>query len=432
MIIVGTQKYTYNKKETSDFMKKFFTISAAVAAICITMFSGCEKKAGEIIDDISDTTVSESFSETEANISDASETIETTEETVESMPTDVSETEMTTITGRPASSQSVPENFPVGEWIESRSYIYNFDENGNVSIDTGFHTLNGTYEYSENDFIIKLVNGWGDTYTYDFTVRFEDSYTALEFEGCPEDKYMSFEPTGLLTGYSSAFGGPDEFRLMPYSGGLKNVTSPEEIQGLWQFYYSDTEPEDEIWIFSGDNIVLLGNNEWDKFPEMDENGYTIIDEDYGISVDYEDGKGEQMIYAQTLLRTYGDTLYMCYSTQDADIFKSYQPEPVPKDFLDGTISSYGCVDGFLDGYFIDMKNGKGSFGETIYDKDHTAELKLNGNKLTVTIDDETQTFDCYYLSDDEEKKLYIIDMEALKNNNEEFYSYFRKSEWLNQ
>lgn len=430
-------------------MKKIFAAAAVAAALCTVMLSGCEKTADEIIDEITDTTVSEYVSETGTEITEVSEmstalsetltataagTADTLYETSETSSTSeaVSKTTTEALTSPPQTEQinGAAEKFPVGQWIETRSYIYNFDENGNVSIDTGFHKHNGTYEYSGKDLKIKLKNGWGDTYTYDFTVRFEDGYTALEFN--PEDKYMSFEPTGLLTGYSSALGYIEEFRLTPYSGGLKNVTSPEEIQGLWQLYYSDTEPEDEVWVFCGDNSALLGDSEFDKFPETDKNGYTVIDEDYGIAVDYEDGKGERMIYYQILFRMYGDTLYMCSSTGDAQIFKKYKPEPIPKDFLEGTISSYGCADEFLDGYFIDMKNGKGSFGETIYDKDHTAELKLNGNKLTVTIDGDTRTFDCYYLSYYDDEELYIIDMEALKNSEEEFYGYFRKSKWLNQ
>lgn len=428
-------------------MKKIFAAMAVIAAVFTVTLSGCEKKADEIVDEISDTTVCETVSESETEITEASETTTASSAEVTTTTTNLTaETseKVSQTTAEAAASQALPKTtsannaaagkFPVGEWIESRSYIYNFDDKGNVSIDTGFHTLNGTYEYSGNDFKIKLASGWGDPYTYNFTVRFEDGYTALEYKGCTEDKYMAFEPTGLLTGYSSALGYADEFRLTPYSGGLKNVTSLSEIQGLWQYYYSDAEPEDDVWIFCGDNIAMLGDSGFDKFPETDENGYTIIDEDYGIAVDYGDGKGEHMIYAQRLLRKYGDTLYLCGSTQDAQIFKQYQPEPIPKDFLDGTMSAYGCADGFLDGYFIDMKNGKGSFGETIYDTDSNAEIKFNGNKITVTIDGETRTFDCYYLpneDDNDTKELYIVDMEALKNGEEEFYGYLEKSEWLN-
>lgn len=429
---MGVHQYTHNKNETSDFMKKIFAAMAVTAAVFTVTLSGCEKAADEIVDEISDTTVCETVSESETEITEASETTtaSSAEATVSTTTNTTAETNknVSQTTSEAAASQAVPkttsannaaaEKFPVGEWIESRSYIYNFDDKGNVSIDTGFHTLNGAYEYSGNDFKIKLTSGWGDPYTYNFTVRFEDGYTALEYKGCPEDKYMAFEPTGLLTGYSSALGYADEFRLTPYSGGLKNVTSLSEIQGLWQYYYSDAEPEDEIWVFCGENIALLGNRGFDKFPETDENGYTVIDEDYGIAVDYEDGKGEHMIYAQRLFRTYGDTLYWCSSTQDAQIFKQYQPEPVPKDFLNGTM----LANGFLDGYFIDMKNGMGTID---YD-DYKAELKFNGNKLTVTIDGETRTFDCYYLPNEDDndiKELYIIDMEALKNGEEDFYGY---------
>ena len=418
---------------------------AVIAAVFTVTLSGCEKAADEIVDEISETTVCETVSESETEITEASETTaassteikatttDTTAETSENVSQTTEATASQAVTKTTPANNSADGKFPVGEWIESRSYIYKFDDKGNVSIDTGFHTLNGTYEYSGNDFKIKLANGWGDPYTYNFTVRTEDGYTALEYKDCTEDKYMAFEPTGLLTGYSSALGYPDEFRFTPYSGGLKNVTSLSEIQGLWQYYYSDAEPEDEIWIFCGDNIAMLGDSGFDKFPETDENGYTIIDEDYGIAVDYGDGKGEHMIYAQDLFRIYGDTLYLCSSTDDAQIFKPYQPEPIPKDFLEGTISSYGFADGFLDGYFIDMKNGKGSFGETIYDADSKAELKINGNKLTVTIDGETRIFDCYlYENYYHEKQLYIVDMEALKNGEEDFYGYLEKPEWLNK
>ncbi|MDE6596634.1 MAG: hypothetical protein K2K44_11595 [Oscillospiraceae bacterium] len=412
-------------------MKKIFL---TLITVCIFTFAGCEKTADEIVDEISDTTVCETVSESKTEITEALETAtaSSAEVTTTNSAAETSENVSQT-TSEATASQAVPKTtsannlaagkFPVGEWIESRSYIYNFDDKGNVSIDTGFHTLNGTYEYSGNDFKIKLSSGWGDPYTYDFTVRFEDGYTALEYKGCPENKYMAFEPTGLLTGYSSALYYADEFRLTPYRGGLKNVTSLSEIQGLWQYYYSDSEPDNEIWIFCGDNIALLGNSDFDKFPETDENGYTIIDEDYGIAVDYEDGKGEHMIYAQDLFRIYGDTLYLCQSTQDAQIFKKYKPEPVPKDFLDGTILSGGFSGEFLDGYFIEMKNGMG----TVYVDDSKAELKINGNKLTVTIDGETRTFDCYYLpneDDNDTKKLCIVDMEALKNGEEDFYGYF--------
>ena len=174
-------------------MKKF--LAAVMAVLTAAVMAGCEKPADEqIIEDIaenistaSETEIPEAFVTAET----ASETEETTEETATEEITEetVSETEPTENTDP-----------LVGRWTESRAYIYEFDEKGNVSINTGYYTVIGDYTCEENHLLLSLMDSDGEVYNYNFDIIADDNGYAMYYKPV-ENKwgfYDPYDPAGLM------------------------------------------------------------------------------------------------------------------------------------------------------------------------------------------------------------------------------------------
>lgn len=387
-------------------MKKIF--AAAMAAFVLAL-AGCEKAADEIVDDISETT----SAATELSSTETCVTAETSAAESQAVP------ETTAV------NNAAAEKFSVGKWIETRSYIYDFDENGNVTIDTGFYTLEGSYEYDGNALKLTFYDNLGTLNEFHFDVIFEEEYVRLkstdysDFTRGEEYICIPYDPVELVTGYGKLFlADTNEYRLTPYDGGLRDVTV-DDFQGVWQEYYSEDQPADKFSVYYGDINSGFGSNIKFKI-ETDENGY-FIDEDTNFLIEQSDGSYEFADY-QRSFKMYGDTLFICDNYEDTRLYKRYITENVPEDYFNGSFS----VHGFLEGEFSDFKNGIGQFTGTdgiVYN----AELNVKDNNLYVTIGEETKSYECYFRKNsDDEYTLSFLDVAAMKNEADIFWSFIKK------
>ena len=381
-------------------MKKIFL---TLITVCILTFAGCENTADKTVGSISETTsVETELSSTENYVTAESQAVlETT-----------------------SANSETAENFLVGEWIETRSYIYDFDENGNVTIDTGFYKLEGNYEYDGNAVKLMFYDNLGTLNEFHFDVIFEEEFARLrstdysDFTNGTDYICIPYDPVDLVTGHGKLLADTSEYRLYPYSGGLKDVTV-DDFQGAWQKYYSEDQPTDKITVYYGDINSGFGSNIKYKI-ETDENGYSLIDEDTNFLIEQSDGSHE-FVYYQSSFKMYGDTLFICDNYEDTRLYKRYITENVPEDYFNGGFA----VHGFLEGDFSDFKNGIGQFtgADGIV---YNAELSVKDNNLYVTIDGETKSYECYFRKNSDEEYLSFLDVTAMKNEEDIFWSYIEK------
>lgn len=388
-------------------MKKIFL---TLITVCILTFAGCENTADKTVGSISETTAAE----TELS---STETYTTAE---------ISAAESQAVPETTSANNEADEKFFVGEWIETRAYIYDFDENGNVTIDTGFYTLEGNYEYDGNAIKLTFYDHLDRLNEFHFDVIFEEEFVRLkptdysDYTRGTEYLCIPYDPVGLITGKGELFYTDiKEYRLTPYSGGLKDVTV-NDFQGAWQKYYSENQPTDKVTVYYGDINAGVGDNIKYKI-ETDENGYSLIDEDANFLIEQSDGSHE-FVYYQSSFKMYGDTLFICDNYEGTRLYKRYITENVPEDYFNGSFS----VHGFLEGDFSDFKNGIGQFtgADGIV---HNSELSVKDNNLYVTIGEETKSYECYFRKNsDGEYGLSVLDVDAMKNEEDIFWSYIKK------
>ena len=385
-------------------MKKFL---AACAAILMTaVMAGCEK-------DTADEQIVEGIAE---DISAASETelpeTSLTDGTVAELPETTSVTEETTeeTTTGEIPEETVPEtkaadyessDFPVGRWTENRAYIYEFDDKGNVSINTGFYNIKGTYEYNGSELRLKLLDAIG--YVFDVTEN-GDSAELVYTDYFDTESKEPYEPVGLITGYLSVLGGIEEFTLEPFRSEFIPAEH-EDLNGAWissDFRYNYYP--DEMYIYNGSSLAFYHNSGFiDKGEFHVKNGYEILEEQYSFDV-YIDGHEETVDYQKSYI-LYGDKLYVSNNIEpNPKILVRYVQKDISESYFND--ASYYATDG-LKGIFT-LKDGNGIFerrvkdeyGEVVEVEKENAEITVNENKLLIKTDNFKGEYDYYLINDD--------------------------------
>lgn len=143
-----------------------------------------------------------------------------------------------------------------GKWTEqNRLYTYEFDDSGNVLIDTLSYQISGKYELNgEYDLILHLdpQGNYADDEPVSFGFDLKKTSDGYEMDYHPMDQNgsMPYEPISLATGYSSAIWSNDPIMLTAY-----NEVPPvqqSDIIGFWK------DPDDSIKLFTEDNIYSTG------------------------------------------------------------------------------------------------------------------------------------------------------------------------------
>lgn len=392
-------------------MKKL--LAAAMAVLTVAVMSGCGNTADrQLIEDITDdiSTASETelpeTSVTEAD-TEIPETVSGTAEAAAETETSEEETEIVSDTETAVEEETVTEtmaeaDFPIGKWIETRAYIYEFDENGNVSVDTGFYNIKGTYEYNGSELRLRLISGWNEPVGYVFSVTENGDSAKLVYTDYFDTEYMDpYEPVGLVSGYFSVLGGIEEITLEPFRNELV-YAEHEDLNGAWissDFRYNYYP--DEMYVYNGNSWAFYHHNGFINKGEFHvKNGYEILDEPYSFDV-HIDGREETADYRRSYM-IYGDKLYVSNNIEpNPDILVRYVQKNISEDYFND--ASYYATDG-IKGIFT-LKDGKGIFEPRVEDEDakaaeEKAQITVNGNKLLIRTDSFKGEYDYYLINDD--------------------------------
>ena len=377
-------------------MKKF--LAACVAILMTAVMAGCEK-------DTADEQIVEGIAE---DISAASETelpeASLTEGTTAEIPETTSVTEETA-TGEipeetfPETKAADHENadFPVGRWTENRAYIYEFDDKGNVSINTGFYNVTGTYTYENDHLSLSLKDADGDPYNYNFKIIADDKGYAMYYEPVENERgYCEpYEPAGLMSGWMSALWDIEEpFYLK--KGEEPRPANVEDLDGIW------IEPMyDELVIFEENRNIYLRDTYADIYESTLKNGVFICYDDDG----YEES---------CILWLYDNKLYMsnAYSAEPS-VLERYEAEPHTLSVSDFEGSNSIRVDGKW--AHIKLEKGKGTceYDDRIYD---AAISVIDNSRVNIRVNGEKTAYDHYIVR--EEQSEYYLDKYIYLYNDE--------------
>lgn len=390
-------------------MKKLL---AALLAILVTAaLAGCGKPAEEqLIDDITEDTslvteTSETVSETETETSDetteaASETAEiiteeTSAETTTGIVSDTKMSEETTLEIVSETEETFEETaaeFPVGIWTENRAYVYDFGEDGSLSINTGYYVVNGSYTYENGALAVDLLDPEGDTYKYIFDISGGgDQYIMTDRRIENEYGFWDpYEPTGIITGYFPVLGSDEKFSLQ--RGDLVENATFGDVNGIWR----NADGSDEVFIFDNEKCF-----------------YGRVTSPY---------VGNCSVKNETLEAAFGKTkfyfmlydgrLFMTFDgVSKAYIFERAEPSRLSQSDFDGRCYfETGDGDYALRGV---IKNGKGVIVNEITEYETNAEITVtenNGQTLyTVTVDGKSAVYTgCFALEKSGSKSVYLF------------------------
>lgn len=147
-------------------------------------------------------------------------------------------------------------NALAGKWTEqNRLYTYEFDDSGNVTIDTLSCRVSGRYELSgKYDLILYLEpqgeNEGDEPVPFGFDLKKTDNGYEMDYHPMDEHGSLPFEPTGLVTGYYSALWTSEPIVLTEYKE--TEAVEQKDVLGLWKNIY------DDVILFTEDNIYSIG------------------------------------------------------------------------------------------------------------------------------------------------------------------------------
>ena len=367
-------------------MKKF--LAACAAILTAAVMAGCNNPADEqIIEDITgdiSTAAEAELPETSAIIEKATKM--TSETTSETEKTTAEETATVKITkAEPISNESVVPL--VGRWTESRAYIYEFDEKGNVSINTGYYTVIGDYTCEENHLLLSLMDSDGEVYNYNFDIVADDNGCAMYYKPV-ENKwgfYDPYEPAGLMSGWMSAlWDNEDPFYLK--KGEEPRPANVEDLDGIWidQIY-------GELVIFEKNRNIYLHETYADIYESTLKNG---------IFISYDDDGDEE----SCILWLYDNKLYMsnCYSAEPS-VLERYEAEPHTLSLSDFEGDNSIRVNGKWANMRLEKGKGICEYDDRIYD---AAISVIDNSRVNLRVNGEKTVYD-HYIVLEEESEYYL-------------------------
>lgn len=365
-------------------MKKI--LAAAMAIFTAAIMAGCEKNTADeqLIEDIdiaSGTEITEIFDDMEEIFLDEEEASSETEITVEEITEDtVPETE---------AIDYASTDFPVGRWIENRAYIYDFDENGNISINTGHYDIKGTYTYEDNVLTLSFNNKYGETMDYCFDITVDESGYAMDYQPVINDWWQvypyAYQPAGMALGFIEEMLWENEpFYLK--KGEEPRPAQPNEIKGAWSNGKT-------LFIFDEDRYIqnhysYLYDYKYDSAPE---NG----------RLEFQNYYGENECY---ILWLYDNKLYINGEYfLDPYMLERYDPASVTAADLNGQY-----IFDNDENYMVTLEDGK--FSEQYHEDEITGEFALDSGKIIFTASDSETVEFAYYTTED---YIYLINDEGL-------------------
>lgn len=405
-------------------MKKL--LAAAMAVFTAAVMTGCEKPADEqIIEDITDeittasetelpeTSVTEEVTETAAEtVTEIPGTTSGTAEAAVETETSEEETEIVSDTETTVEEETVTEamaeaDFPIGKWIETRAYIYEFDENGNVSVDTGFYNIKGTYEYNGSELRLRLISGWNKAVGYVFSVEKNGDSAELVYTDYFDTEFMDpYEPVGLMTGYMSVLGGLDKLTLEPFTGGFIPAEH-EDLNGVWlcpdyKYNYYPTE----LYIYDGNSRNVYKDGKIISTEFHIKNGFEIYDKDYSFVIELDDH--DETVEFKRSYMLYDDKLYIDSNyDNNPEILVRYNKENISSDYFNGVYES-------IIGTFT-LQNGKGTI-RSIYG-DENAQIIVNGDKIFIDTDNFKAEYNYYFV----DRAILLYNSEVYNSEEHETY-----------
>ncbi|MGN0552435.1 MAG: hypothetical protein ACI4I1_03565 [Oscillospiraceae bacterium] len=217
-------------------MKKIISAAFAIAAL---LLSSCGKQEDNAVSSETQGTVS--FSETTQS-EEVTSASETEKEIAETTSSTAAQTQAVTTVEETAESiaESPAEAILTGKWTEkNRLYIYEFDDSGNVIIDTLSCKISGRYELNgEYDLILYLdcqteEAGEGPL-TYGFDLKKTDTGYEMNYHSMDDLGSMPFEPLTAVTGFCSALWDDEPFVLTAYKE--TPIIQQKDVLGLWDFH----------------------------------------------------------------------------------------------------------------------------------------------------------------------------------------------------
>lgn len=237
------------------------------------------------------------------------------------------------------SADAIPESI-VGRWIENRLYEYTFDSDGNVAVTSAEFALNGTYAVNNEELAVTLKAESGKDQTFRFLMTAEQGGYKLErlYDKEDDSSYVPYEPTGLVSGYFSAFGGDSVFYLSsPYEEPVP--AQQNDIQGCWE---------------NGSGIILIADGDQVYAAEgklFERTGSAITD---GM-LSYENGEKIKFF-------SYKDKLYQVSGIFEPSVWNRFEPsEPFP---LNGNYNVYTYPEKYYD-LDLELENSKGTAKEVV-------------------------------------------------------------------
>lgn len=342
----------------------------AVLAISAIILSSCanqkeaptetEVSAGtSVTTEESVTTISAETTMSETTVS----VEETTEEAVETAASETSQTEtVTSASETEVKNDDAPaEAALTGKWTEkNRLYSYEFDDSGNVAIDTSSCRISGKYELNGKYDLILYLDWQGEyegdeSMPYGFDLEKTDNGYKMNYHPMDEDGCMPFEPLTLVSGFASALWDDEPIVLTAYEE--LPIVQQQDLLGLW-------DVDGELILLFTDDAVYAAEDR--GLYALDD---TIVKDgtwDIDGETAYMSSDGEKVVLT---------TLY------ETKFFTKWDPEEAP---LTGIFTVKADDEESAE---LWLKNGKG----IVYDEasSSAASVRIDGADITVKMEDKT-------------------------------------------
>lgn len=282
-------------------------------------------------------------------------------------------------------NERIPETI-TGKWIENRGYIYEFGEDGSLLIDTMFHKVSGSYAMNGDRLDISLTDKEGGTEEFCFAAAAEKDGYRLELAAVENERgyCLPYEPAGLMSGFLSAFGGPEEITLV----------------------YPDEEPR---YAEHSDLIGVWINREYGDITIIDENGITYLEGDEPETRECQiihggmiDDDPEYNPYYGDVYTVWDDFYFINNRFSSSPIvFEKYDHPRIDEEFFSG---KYEIDTDDISGEAV-FEDGKGVL-KIHYDEEYEAEISVRGRKTSLTYNGITTEYSERYIVDE---YIYLIE-----------------------